>query len=260
MLILTEGDAWIADSAACGEEEFPVMNVNSRIGCFSEGGVVSIGNDPVSVGRRAIFRWTSETDELNECNAYSISDGISDLLSPSFFKNAAVYADESRGELWFCDPTGDGVAWIYNVKGKGWSRFDNICAEAFFDANGDVGFISDGRICVFSNECYTDCEGVGDTVGTPINASLVSGIIDFSSTKPKKLKELALFADLDGGVLEARIVSDRGEQINATVSPESEHSPYSRRLHSHRLQSLQLELSMDGDARQTVHSLRIEAR
>ena len=260
LLILTEGDAWIADSAACGEEEFPVMNVNSRIGCFSEGGVVSIGNDPVSVGRRAIFRWTSETDELNECNAYSISDGISDLLSPSFFKNAAVYADESRGELWFCDPEGDGVAWIYNVKEKGWSRFDNICAEAFFDANGDVGFISDGRICVFSDECYTDCEGVGDTVGTPINASLVSGIIDFASTKPKKLKELALFADLDGGVLEARIVSDRGEQINATVSPESEHSPYSRRLHSHRLQSLQLELSMDGDARQTVHSLRIEAR
>ena len=50
------------------------------------------------------------------------------------------------------------------------------------------------------------------------------------------------------------------EQINATISPESEHSPYSRRLHSHRLQSLQLELSMDKDARQTVHSLRIEAR
>ena len=260
LLILTEGDAWIADSSACGEEEFPIMNVNSRTGCFSEGGVVSVGNDPVSIGRKAIFRWTSETDELNECNAYSISDGISELLTPSFFKNAVAYADEDRGELWFCDPAGDGVAWIYNVGRKAWSRFGNIGAEAFFDANGKVGFVRDGRICVFSDEYYADYETVGSSVGTPISASLVSGIIDLESPKTKKLRSLVAFADLGGGRIDASIVSDRGEQISASLVAEGEHSPYTVRLHSHRMKSFSFSLKADGGERQTLHSLRIEAR
>ena len=260
LLILTEGDAWIADSSTCGEEEFPIMNVNSRMGCFSEGGVVSIGNDPVSVGRRAVFRWTSDTDELNECNAYSISDEIAELLSPTFFKNAVVYADEGRGELWFCDPTEDGVAWIYNVKRSAWSRFTNIKAEAFFDANGEVGFISEGRICVFKSECYADYENPDDTVGTPISASLVSGFIDFNSPKSKRLRSMILFADLEGGRINARIFSDRDEQIDASVVSSTEHSPYVIRLHSHRMGSLSFRLSADGEERQTIHRLKIEAR
>lgn len=260
LLILTEGDAWIADSSTCGLEEFPVMNVNSRIGCSSECGVVCVGNDPVSVGRGAIFRWTSDTDELNECNAYSISDGISDLLDPSFFKNAVAYADELRGELWFCDTEGDGVVWIYNVKKKAWSRFNNIRATAFFDADGDVGFVGGGVICVFRDEYRSDYKFVGDTTGTQIKASLRSGTIDLATPKAKRLKSMVFFADLDSGSLEARIVSDRREQIDVFLRPKGEHSPYSLRLHSHRMSSFSFTLSADGEERQTLRSLKIEAR
>ena len=260
LLILTEGDAWIANSSSNGNEEFPIMNVNSRIGCSSEGGVISIGNDPVSVGRRAIFRWTSDTDELNECNAYSISDGISELLPTSFFKKAVAYADDLRGELWFCDPTGDGTAWVYNVKQKAWSRFNNINAEAFFDADGNVGFIRNSKIFIFRDEYHADYENVADTVGTPIVASLVSGIIDLESHKQKRLKNMVLFADLDGGSLDTQIVTDRGEQINASLFSKGDYSSYEQRLHSHRLNSFSFTLVADGTERQTIHSLKIEAR
>ncbi len=260
LLILTEGDAWIADSSTCGLEEFPVMNVNSRIGCSSERGAVCIGNDPVSVGRGAIFRWTSDTDELNECNAYSISDEISDLLEPSFFKNAVAYADELRGELWFCDAGGDGIVWIYNVKKKAWSRFSNIHATAFFDADGDVGFVGDSLICVFNDEYRADSKSLGNTASTPIEASLTSGVIDLGTPKAKRLKSMVLFADLDGGSIETRIVSDRGEQINAYLTSDAEHSPYSLRLHTHRMRSFSFTLLADGEERQTLRSLKIEAR
>ena len=260
LLILTEGDAWIADSSACGEEEFPIMNVNSRIGCFSDRGVVTVGNDPVSVGRRAVFRWTSDTDELNECNAYSISEQISELLTPSFFKTAVVYADELRGELWFCSRAEQGIAWIYNLEKKAWTRFDNIAADAFFDADGDVGFISGENICVLRDNCYLDYDSAESSVGTPIRASLVSGVIDLDTPKKKRLKALRCSADLSENSLEIKMLTNFGEEIRASILPPGQHSAHSVRLHSHRLDTFSFSIAADGADRERIHSLTIEAR
>lgn len=260
LLLLTEGDAWIADSASCDQEEFPIMNVNSRTGCRSLGGVTAIGNDPVSVGDGAIFRWTSDTDELNECNAYSISEEISSLLPSSFFDSAAVFSDRRYGELWLCESDGDGTAWIYNTSRKAWSRFKNIHANAFFDANGSVGFINGSKICVFGEEYYSDYESPSDTSGKFILASLTSGIIDLGTPENKRLKRLICVAGLDGGAASLTLTTDRGEEIYVRLRSEGEHTAYSSRLHSHRHSFFSLLIGTSGAGRQTLQRLRIEAK
>lgn len=260
LLVLTEGDAWIADSSACGEEEFPVMNVNSKVGCVSEGGIAVVGNDPVTVGRDGVYRWTSETDELNECNAYRISEAIDGLLSRSFCENALLYADTSRGELWLTSPLADGVVWIYNLKRKAWTRFDNICADLFFDADGEVGFVSGTDICVFDETCYSDLEDVGATVSSPISASLRLGMQDLGSEKQKRLCSLLCVADLDSSSMRAVAVTDKGEELRVELSHSGEHFPYFTRLSSHRFRHLLLSLSTSSVGRQTVHALELEAR
>ena len=260
LLIMTEGDTWMADSAACGEEEFPVMNVNSKTGCCSEGGVISVGNDPVSIGRGSIYRWTSQTDELNEANAYSISEQINSLLPSSFFKNAIAYSDSRNGELWFTEPDSNGVAWIYNLASKAWTKFNNVYASAFFDADGEVGFVSNDKICVFDDACYYDYEAVGASSGRPIMATLRSGTIDFGSTSAKRLLALTCSADLDGSSLRTSIITDRGEEVRLDMIHSGEHFPYTQRLHSHRFNSVILTLTLPSIGRQTIHSLELEAR
>lgn len=260
LLILTEGDAWMADSSACGEEEFPVMNVNSRTGCVSEGGVVSVGNDPVSVGRTSIYRWTTDTDELNDCNAYPISEQIDALLSRAFLNGAVIYADPYRKEIWLTDPEGDGVVWIYDLEHKAWTRFDNIYASLFFDADGAIGFVGGRSICVFDDSCYSDIESVGESEGTPISAKLSISSLDLGSPSQKRLLSLLCIADLDGSSARVVLYTDMGEEIRIELSDAGKLFPYERRISSHRFRYADLSLTLSSIGRQTIHSLELEAR
>jgi hypothetical protein len=260
LLILTDGDAWIADSAACGIEEFPVMSINSNIGCYSDCGAVLAGNDPISIGRHAIFRWTSDTDELNESNAFSISDAVSPMLDNSFFANARIFCDKKRSEIWFCDPSGDGNAWIYNYELKYWFRFSNIRAESFFDADGEVGFISDGSFYVFDPELFEDIYTVDNTSGETVIASFDSSICDLGISGYKKLSYVVCSADTQGSSIDITMITDRGEVIDLSMSSQEDHDIILRRVHSHRLKSFDIKLRAGGKSAQTIHSLKIEAR
>ena len=107
LLIFNENGAWMADSSACGVDDFPVLNINSHAGVLSQGAAAMLGNRPCSVGARSIYRWTSSTEEFDECNAYSISAPIDELLPDGFYSTATVFSDNTRGELYFCSPATD---------------------------------------------------------------------------------------------------------------------------------------------------------
>lgn len=260
LLILTDGDAWIASSSTTGAEEFPIMNINSSIGCASEHGVALVGNDPISVGRQAIYRWTSDTDEYNECNAYSISDPISDMLDSSFFQNARTFYSRPHDELWLCSPNEDGVVWIYSAKRGAWYRFDGIPATEFFDADGEVGFIDKNSFYVFSPSLYEDIATVGAESGKEVRASLVCAPFDFGNACFKRLRGVTLRADSPGAEVKISLSTDRGEGIEQSTVGKNAHDVISLRIPSHRFKVLSVTLSMSGDTAQTLHSLEIETR
>ena len=257
LLILTDGDAWIADSTTTGLEEFPVMSVNSSAGCSSEQAVALIGNDPVSIGRHAIYRWTSDTDEYNECNAYSISEPISDMLGDSFYKNARVFYHRRRDEVWFSDAD---CVWIYSPKRDAWFRFGGISAVDFFDGDDEVGFSDGHSLYIFDPSLHSDLLSVGAESGREIAGELVSAICDFGYAGYKRLLQATLKADTQNSELTLTLTTDRGEVIEDTVIGLGYHDVITRRIPSHRFKTLEFRLSMRGEDAQTLHSLEIETR
>lgn len=258
LLFFTDRDVWMADNETCAIEKIPTMNINSKVGCTTARGVAMAGNDPVSVGRDKIYRWTSQTDKLNECNAYCISTPIAHLLPKDFFKNAAVTASSKRAELFFYDPTStDGVVWVYQWEKKLWYRFDGISAKAILDVEGTVCFIKDNSLYCFDEDTYYD---EGDEGSRLIKARVESGTLELGGNSPRRLKGLCIRGDLM-------------KKLKLTLAPEGispvayevkeglvKHGRIQKRLTSGRFHQMRLKLEADGSDRTLIHSVEVTAK
>lgn len=258
LLIFTENDAWMADSSVSETDDFPTMNINSRAGCASVNGAVLVGNDPITVGNHCIFQWTSDTDEINECNAYSISDGINELLEDGFFKNAAVFHDARRNEILFHNTQGDGSVWLYNTVKKAWYKFTNIPVTRFFDNDGKLCFYHEYYIYQFFEDVDKDVDPNGSEF--EITATFKSGILSFDTTDIKRLSVAKVIGDLLDSKLNLILTCDTGETVDFSVYGDDGHTVDVRRLNSGRFTNLELALTSNGKARQTIHCLKIDAR
>ena len=244
----------MADSGACGTEEFPIMNINSSIGATAPS-AVTVGNSPCTVGVDGVYLWRAETDELDDCNAYCISHEINSYLPKGFFESAQIFADTLRGELLFAFPNADGVVWVYNAQMQGWSCFEGIFAEKFFSTyDRRLCFIAGSRLYAFDRANYLD-EGEREIVGR-----LSTGIIDFGSDDKKHMSALGLCTD--GGSAKLTLSYD-GDESNASVvsiqAPDA-HTYVKKRISSKRFKYLRLKLCADGDTRQRIHSIYLKTR
>ncbi len=258
LLIFTDGDAWMAN-AAMEEDGLPVININSTAGCATQKSNAMAGNDPVTVSNTSIVRWTSNTDEINECNAYSISDDINQKLDTSFFTNAIVFKNIYTNELWFTDTTGDGTIWIYNISKGSWVRF--VCEEkilGIFDANGNIGFHTLSDIFIFDESLNVDV--AQDGTATEIVSSFESGILDLGSANAKRLTSGEIMGDMGESTATVSVICDNGEHISFDCNDISEHSIEKRRLHSGRFKTMKLSLTAKGDTNQVIHSIKIQAK
>ena len=261
LIILTSEDAWMANNSTCDIEPFPIMNINSNIGCAVNHGAVTVGNDPISLGEEAVYQWTSDTDELNEANAYSISGPISKFFSKYYLSNAIIFADKENRQIWLTSASERGLVWIYDVAKKIWFSYDNIEADMFFKMNGNVGFINKKDFCIFYEDLTRDFGAVGDSEGEEIVATMQSGILDFETPRAKKLSALVIKGDISDSDTDLEFVCDGGEKINISLNSEADpHSIITKRLFSHRFKSLYFKLTAKGNSRQTIHSLYIDAR
>ena len=254
LLIFTEGGAWMANGPDNGTSAFPVMNINSSVGVISKDAAVALENQPCTVGEKGIFRWNSDTDELNDCNAYCISNPISQLLDDSFYKNGRVFADRWRGELMFtCPDWGNGDVWIYSSSTGKWVRFEGIWADGMFEFFGNIAFFRSGDIFVFDKEC-------ADDDGTPIKAVFSSAVMNFGSDSYKKLFGVGL--TFEGGDVTAQIYFDGEASSELTVDfkGDAKHRETFKRKASRRFKNMRVSLIADGASRQTVHSLYAKAR
>ena len=261
LLIFTDGDTWMANSADCQSEHIPVMNINSHVGCSSVGGTAVIGNSPVTVWKNGIYRWTSETDELNECNAYCISNEISENLDASFFANAVAFKNPKENELWFYDPIKANNVWVYNISKGAWYRFVGITAVGFFDANGQIGFYSNRTIYIFSNVNFVDKPSAQAIV--PIMTSLTIKNVDFGSHDKKQLSYCCLVGESNGSEVSFNITSDQNRSVGFSLTQKREHSKIIKRTPPMRFSSLkQIHISTynDNDISQSISRLEIGAR
>ena len=210
LLIFTEGDTWMADSDVSSDLDFPTMRINTAWGCSSMGGVSKAGNDPISISYNRIMRWTTNTDELNDCNAYSISDEISSLLNNDFFKKAIVYEDKYNGELLFRNPSDtNGRVYVYNTSSSKWYTYTGINADIFFDGPEDLAFVSGSLVYFFDKKINRDKDEYGNTKA--VNALYESNQLDFGMPeRSKRFMGINLVGELgEGGVVETVIKNER---------------------------------------------------
>lgn len=258
LLFFTDRDVWMADNETCAIERVPTMNINSKVGCPTARGVAMAGNDPVSVGRDKIYRWTSQTDKLNECNAYCISAPIAHLLPEGFFSNAAVTASSKRAELFFYDPAStDGVVWVYQWEKKLWYRFDGINAKVILDVEGTVCFIKNNSLYCFDEEAYYDDSGNGAEY---IKARLESGVLEVGGKLQRRLKGICIRGDL----IESLKVTLSPEGISPVIYEAKEiltrHGMLRKRLTSGRFRQMRLKLEASGGDRTLIHSVEVTAK
>jgi len=238
------------------------MRINSFGGCSSHGAVARTRNDPLSVSERGILRWTANTDTLDDCNAYSISDGIVDLMPESFFKNAVVFEDRSRREVLFADKSDSaGTVYVYGSDTEGWYIYKGIHAEMFFETPEGVGFVNGKVLYSFDPSLDKDIEYDGSE--RMIEGYFASQPIDFGFQEEKKrLMEICSVADIEKGNIVFSFESDSGLSYERTVTPErySNLASYRFRANCGRFSRVTVKLFLGAETSARIYSVDLVSK
>lgn len=261
LLIFTSDDVWMADSEIAFTNEIPILRINTDVGCSTVGGVAKCKNDPISIGRGRIFRWTSNTDTLEDCNAYSISEPIEELLDEEFFESVRVYTDKHCGEVLFSYKQGNkrGV-WVYGVENGQWYRYEGISADMFFDAGDSVGFVNGSKLSVFKKGSERDVSI--RSVSSYIRAFCVFYPTDFGRPERlKKIGEIFGVAELNGGVLKLTFANDSGitNEVEFVGGDSDFLESFYKRYRTERFLRTKLKITFDSWFNQRIYSLTVTA-
>ncbi len=256
LLIFTEKDTWAANSDSTGLASLPTIPVNAELGCVSDYGAVLTPNDPITVSEHGLYRWQSRELEETRRNAVRVSAALDDLLNPNDFRNATLYYDPLRDELWL-GLKHRSQAWVCSPARGDWYCFTGIQADRFFNYAGNVGYINGALVYMVDPTKFSDMNRY--YVEKPINATYESASFDFGSDRMKNLSEVGMVCDPDGGELTVEFCPDEGQSVARTLKPTSDHSVFAKRLRSGRFRSAKLRITSNDPARPVIHSLKLQA-
>lgn len=251
VLIMTETSTWMTDLSRLGKDDFALKSINANLGCAKLHGAVKINNDIISLGENSAFCWTSNTDELNECNAYSISEEIHNALPKNFFKNCTLCVNHQENEIWFHNKE-EGSTWIYNAKKSLWYKYSGFLADTFLDSSENIIFSNDKKIFRFD-------ESIRKDDSSNINAIFKSGELEFNTLRYKKLNLIVLRGEFSSGNLSLKLLLDNEKSLTKTVEIPNKHSILAFRVRTGSFKTISVELSSEGEGEQILHSMEIYA-
>ena len=254
-LIMTDTSTWIANLQEIENKSLKLKSINSSIGCVVKNGCVRIENTIFSIGRDAIYEWNADTDELNECNAHSISDPIKDLLCDQFFDNCMIHLNYSKREIWFFNPS-QGYTWIYNFTRRVWYAFSGFSPAIFLDGGQEVCFFDGLHLYAFNPTMNYDAY---KNKQVNILGKLTSGHLEFNDKRKKKLYSTTVRGEFTSKTLSMKITLDDGFKQSYDISPLKRHSVSSIRTRSGSFTSLVFELTASGTGEQTLHGIELYA-
>ena len=262
LLMFTDKETWTTDTDPSPSGEYPMTRVNTELGCSALSGVVKSGNDPISVGRGDIYRWTSNTDSLEDRNAYAISYKIKDILPTSFFSDAVVFADRHNGEILFSYPDGDRRrVLVYAPATEDWYIYDNVSADLFFEGESSLGFASGSKLCIFERGASKD--SFLDHTERQIDAFCVYAPHSFGHpTRKKRIAGVMGVGELKGGELNVSFESDSGNiyAVDLAGGDTGCVEFLYKRGRSERFKSSRIKISTDASVQQRLYSLTVAAR
>ena len=252
VLIMTETSTWMTDLTKLGKIDFQLKSINASLGCSKLKGALRINNSIISLGDDMAFCWTSNTDELNECNAYSISEKIQELLPANFFKNCILTIDQQNFEIWFHNQEEE-TTWVYNIKQSEWYKYSGFLADLFLDSNKSIIFAKGKEIFRFDKSLLSD------HLSSDITATFKSGKLEFNTLRYKKLNLIVLRGKFSNGNLSIKLTMDHEKTITKDIKLPEEHSILSFRIRTGSFKVISIELSAIGQGEQILHSMEIYA-
>ena len=262
MLIFTTGETWMADSEVSSSRSFPLTRVNTDIGCASLHGVGKCGNDIISVGHRHIYRWTSNTDTLEDCNAYVISDKVKDILPENFFSEAIVFTDKHNNEVLFAYRDGDkDRILVYSIGAGEWYIYDNVPVDVFFEGDSSLGFANGTKLCIFKKGTSTDSFLNGSE--REIDSFCSYSPINFGHpSRKKRIAGVMGAGELKGGTLSISFESEHGSMyaVDFSSNDPGRVECFYKRGRSERFKNSRIKISTDTSAQQRIYSLTVTVR
>ena len=255
VLIMTDSSTWITNLTELESNSLRLKNINASIGCVVKNGCARIENTIFSIGKDAIYAWSNDTDELNECNAHSISEPIADLLSEDFFKTCLIHLNYAKREIWLYSP-GESRVWIYSYARRAWYSFSGFSPTAFLEGGDTVRFLEGLTLYAFDESLNADARN-GEEV--EIVARLKSGELEFNSEQKKKLSSATVRGAFSGGALTLNALLDGQTKIVYSITPSKSHSVIPFRTKSGSFRALSFELIASGKAEQIIHGIELYA-
>lgn len=162
-------------SSTTGTYDYPVYDLNEKVGNIAYNGVQIIKNSPVSLHGQSLWLW-SNTNVEDERNAEVISERIRKSLSSLDLSQAVTFDYQNEKEYWL--NIGDTV-YIWNYGNDTFYTYDNIQAMCFINVNGVVYFGTNGTVERFGKLLLNDAGNMYlDDNGTEITAELELGFTD----------------------------------------------------------------------------------
>jgi hypothetical protein len=189
LIAFTEENAVSIGYASVESVAPSVVPIDRGIGC-SGGTVIAVDGVLYAAHRYGIRRISAPSTHPEDWTVEEIAGAVSDRIADTLAGSPHLAWNRETGELWLCNaqsPTE--TVWIYHPAGKEWYRFDNVFASRFLTLDGQFGFISGMRICLFQNSLRLD-----DNT-SPIVASFRSGYLTLDSeTINKRVLSVSLLA------------------------------------------------------------------
>ena len=175
-LIFTQRGTFMTDGSREASGALRLLPVNDTLGCTSMGGACVAGNDPLSVFGRRVLRWTSRTDERDECNALCVSEPVRELLPEDFGQTAGALCHPARDEVWFYCPDSPGRVFVRQQGRASWTTFDGFTPAGLFTVGERMGYYADRTLFLFDEHALTDTDAQG--ISHPIEAEYRSSYLD----------------------------------------------------------------------------------
>jgi hypothetical protein len=238
------------------------MRINAKFGSRSENGITRCENDPISVDNGKVIRWQSNTDELDDCNAYPISDPISEMFPDNFSDNVISIEDKYHGEVLFAKKQDEeGKIYVLNEKNKNWYVFGNMSFDGFYEAKKGVGIYVGAKMYVFDDTLDYDFDEYDGA--TSIQAYLKTYPMDFGLPyRTKRLLSASILANPKGEHISIVFDLDNDASYAASAIKMNMHrtKEYSRRLNSERFVRASMTLAPSNDANQRIYRLGVAVK
>jgi hypothetical protein len=122
--------------------DYPVYDLNEKVGNIAYNGVQIVNNDPVSIDGSAWWLW-SATNVEDERNTNVISQRLEESLNAIDLTTAVTFDYQDKKEYW-CN-VGE-MVYIWNYGNDTMYTYDNISGTCFLNVDSDIYYGSQGTI------------------------------------------------------------------------------------------------------------------